>query len=212
MSFATRLRHGDFITGNNPQFPPFQWRNALHGHLEVGLVICLLGIPTGRRVLQVGCGSGIALPHLSRLCSPRVMADRGMYRVSCRGMAGDLQVGLGFRPGFGQQPYPAPEPAPVQQPPQPGNAVPDYADGPSRLLPATAVSGRQRPGRRSQAAGGQPPVISVFHPGPVGQGQQRRHRQHEPMPRNPRRVSPAGLLPLPTQALDRPPVVAEGRL
>ena len=130
-------------------------------------------------------------------------ADRGMYRVSCRGMAGDLQVGLGFRPGFGQQPYPAPEPAPVQQPPQPGNAVPDYADGPSRLLPATAVSGRQRPGRRSQAAGGQPPVIGVFHPGPVGQGQQRRHRQHEPMPRNPRRVSPAGLLPLPTQALDR---------
>ena len=126
-----------------------------------------------------------------------------MYRVSCRGMAGDLQVGFGFRPGFGQQPYPAPEPAPVQQPPQPGNAVPDDADGPSRLLPATAVSGRQRLGRRSQAAGGQPPVIGVFHPGPVGQGQQRRHRQHEPMPRNPRRVSPPRPLPLPSGTLDR---------
>ena len=37
-------------------------------------------------------------------------------------------------------------------------------------------------------------------------------RQHEPMPRNPRRVSPTGLLPLPTQALERPPVEAEGRL
>ena len=73
---------------------------------------------------------------------------------SCRGMAGDLQVGLGFGPGFGQQPYPAPEPSPVRQSPQPGDAVPDYADGPSRLLPATAVRGRQRLGRRSQAARG----------------------------------------------------------
>ena len=32
------------------------------------------------------------------------------------------------------------------------------------------------------------------------------------MPRNPRRISPTGLLPLPTQALDGPPVGAEGRL
>ena len=123
---------------------------------------------------------------------------------SCRSMAGDLQVGLGFRPGFGQQPDPAPGLAPVQQPPQPGDAVTDYADGPSRLLPATAVSGRQRLGRRSQAARGEPPVIGVFHSGPIGRGQQSRNRQHEPMPRNPRRVSPAGLLPLPTQALDLP--------
>ena len=123
---------------------------------------------------------------------------------SRRGMAGDLQVGLGFRPGFGQRPYPAPEPAPVQQSPQPGDAVTDYADGPSRLLPAAAVSGRERPGRRSRAAGGHPPVIGVFHPGPIGQGQQRRRRQHEPVPRNPRRISPPGLLPLPTQVLDRP--------
>ena len=61
-------------------------------------------------------------------------ADRGLYGVLWRGMASDLQVGLGFRPGFGQQPYPAPEPAPVLQPPQPVNAVPDYADDPSRLL------------------------------------------------------------------------------
>ena len=73
MNFAERLSNGDFITLNNPQLLPFQWRNALHGHLEVGLVVCLLGIPTGKRVLQVGCGSGIALPHLSRLCSPQVI-------------------------------------------------------------------------------------------------------------------------------------------
>ena len=61
------------MTGNNPQLLPFQWRNALHGHLEVGVVVRLLGIPTVKRVLQVGCGSGIALPHLSRLCRPQVI-------------------------------------------------------------------------------------------------------------------------------------------
>ena len=69
------------------------------------------------------------------------------------------------------------------------------------LIPATAVSGRQRPGRRSQAAGGQPC-----------------HRRLPPWSRRPGSasppttrtnaaksapVSPAGLLPLPTQALDR---------
>ena len=73
MNLAARLRHGDFPSGNSLQLPPFQWRNALHGHLKVGLVVRMLDMPTGKRVLQVGCGSGIALPHLSRLRRPRVM-------------------------------------------------------------------------------------------------------------------------------------------
>ena len=131
---------------------------------------------------------------------------------SCRGMVGDLQVELGFRPGFGQQPDPAPEPAPEQQPPQPVNAVADCADGPARPAPTAVVSGRQVFRRRSQVAGSNPPVIGVFHPGPIGQGQQRRHRQHQPMPRNPRRVGSTGLIPFPSQALEGPPVVAGGRL
>ncbi len=127
----------------------------------------------------------------------------GVCKVLSRGrMAGDLQVGLGFRPRFGQQPYPAPEPAPVQQPPEPGDTVPDYPYGSYRLLWATAVSGRQSPGRRSQAAGGHPPVIGVFHPGAIGQGQQRRHRQHQQMPGDASWAGPAGLLPLPAQALE----------
>ena len=67
---------------------------------------------------------------------------------SCRGMAGDLQVGLGFRPGFGQQPYPALEPAPVRQSPQPGDTVdltrigmgfPDFA--PAAPLHGLSASG-----------------------------------------------------------------------
>ena len=42
-------------------------------------------------------------------------------------MVGYFQVGLGFRPGFGQQPDAAPEAAPEQQPPQPVDAVADDA-------------------------------------------------------------------------------------
>ena len=65
-------------------------------------------------------------------------------------MVGDFQVGLGFRPGFGQQPDAAPEAAPEQQPPQPVDAVADYADGPyrpaqgSRRLGAGALGGVRR--------------------------------------------------------------------
>ena len=88
---------------------------------------------------------------------------------SCWGMVGDLQVGFGFRPGFGQQPDPAPEAAPEQQPPQPVNAVADYDDGSSRPVPRAAVLGRQRPriqygagfGRRPQAARRNPPLVGV---------------------------------------------------
>ena len=77
------------------------------------------------------------------------LPDRGMYGVLWRDKSGYLQVGLGFRPRFGQQLDPAPEPSPVQRAPEPGDAMADYADGPSRLLRAAAMSGRQRPGRRA---------------------------------------------------------------
>ena len=95
---------------------------------------------------------------------------------SCRGMAGDLQVGFGFRPGFGQQPDPAPEPALVQQSSQPDDAVPDYADGPARPAPTAVVSGRQVFRRRSQVGWGNPPVIGVFHPPVVAGGRLWSHR------------------------------------
>ena len=72
MNFAQR-RHGEnVLTRPNPNPNPLslQCRNALHGQLEMGLLFSLLDIPTGKRVLQVGCGSGVALPYLSRLSQP----------------------------------------------------------------------------------------------------------------------------------------------
>ena len=95
-----------------------------------------------------------------------------------RGMASNLQVGLGFRPGLRQQPDPAPEAAPEQQPPQPVNAVADDADGPYRPAPGVAAPGSRRSriqygagfGRRAQVAWSNPAVMGVFHPPVVAGG------------------------------------------
>ena len=78
--------------------------------------------------------------------------------LSRRYMAGAPQVGLGFRPGFGQQPDPVPE-ASFEQ--QPADAVSDYADLPFRLLPTAVMLSRQCPGRRPQIAW----VLGVLLPG-----------------------------------------------
>ena len=135
--------------------------------------------------------------------SPGTSADKGMYRVSCGGVIGDLEVGFGFRPRLRQQPHPAPEPSLTHQLVQPVDAVPDYADGPPRPAPTAAMRGRQRFGRCSKTAWGGLTVKGIFDPGPIRQSQHSRHRQHQPMPGNPRRVSPPRPLPLPSGALDR---------
>ena len=127
-------------------------------------------------------------------------------------VAGDFQVGLVFGPGFGQQPDPVPEPALVHQTAQPIDAAPEYADLPFRLLPTVAMLGSKRLGRRPQVAWGDPAVMGVFRPGAVGQGQERRHRKHQPVAGDAGGVGPSGLVPLPAHALDGPPVVAGGRL
>ena len=67
-------------------------------------------------------------------------------------MASNLQVELGFRPGFGQQPDAAPEAALEQQAPEPVDAVADHADGARRTATGVTVIGSQRFGRCPQAA------------------------------------------------------------
>jgi SAM-dependent methyltransferase len=51
-------------------FPDVSRRNAWQEHLEVPLMVRALGLPRGGRVLEVGCGRGIALPVLARELQP----------------------------------------------------------------------------------------------------------------------------------------------
>jgi ubiquinone/menaquinone biosynthesis C-methylase UbiE len=52
-------------------FPNDQGKNNRQVQLEIPAVVRAMGLPTGARILEVGCGRGIALPALDRLCSPR---------------------------------------------------------------------------------------------------------------------------------------------
>ena len=60
-----------------PEYQPFpneRGRNARQESLEVPAMVRALRLPQGVRVLEVGCGRGIALPALERLCKPTRLA------------------------------------------------------------------------------------------------------------------------------------------
>jgi ubiquinone/menaquinone biosynthesis C-methylase UbiE len=54
-------------------FPEIAFRDSLQVGIEVPLLVKLLRIPTGGRLLEVGCGSGAALVELSRRLRPSHM-------------------------------------------------------------------------------------------------------------------------------------------
>lgn len=52
-------------------FPNEEGRNSRQAQLEIPLLVRSLRLPSDARILEIGCGRGIALPVLDRLCSPR---------------------------------------------------------------------------------------------------------------------------------------------
>jgi ubiquinone/menaquinone biosynthesis C-methylase UbiE len=51
-------------------FPNEEGRNSRQSQLEIPAMVRALGIPSGARILEVGCGRGVALPVFARLCEP----------------------------------------------------------------------------------------------------------------------------------------------
>jgi ubiquinone/menaquinone biosynthesis C-methylase UbiE len=51
-------------------FPNEEGRNSRQERIEIPALVRALGLPSGSRVLEVGCGRGVALPVLAELCQP----------------------------------------------------------------------------------------------------------------------------------------------
>jgi SAM-dependent methyltransferase len=56
--------------GDYERFPNMESRNGLQAAVEVPLLVRLLRLPTGGRLLEVGCGRGVALPVLAERLAP----------------------------------------------------------------------------------------------------------------------------------------------
>ncbi|HEU4463206.1 MAG TPA: class I SAM-dependent methyltransferase, partial [Solirubrobacterales bacterium] len=66
MKTATRIDSTEYRP-----FPNEEGRNTRQAQWEIPILVRALGLPTDVRILEVGCGRGVALPVLDRLLSPR---------------------------------------------------------------------------------------------------------------------------------------------
>jgi ubiquinone/menaquinone biosynthesis C-methylase UbiE len=74
-----------------PEYRPFPneaGRNTRQSTIEIPLMVRALRLPVGGRVLEVGCGRGVAMPVLARLLAPARLAgldlDAGLLEQARR--------------------------------------------------------------------------------------------------------------------------------
>lgn len=69
-------------------FPNIEARNFNQEMVEIPLLCLLLDLPVGGRILEVGCGRGIALPPLARKLAPQSLTaidiDAGLVNEATR--------------------------------------------------------------------------------------------------------------------------------
>ncbi|MGH7527941.1 MAG: class I SAM-dependent methyltransferase [Gemmatimonadales bacterium] len=64
------MSHAASITAEYRPFPNEGGRNWRQEHIEIPLMLRALHLPRGARMLEVGCGRGVALPPLARHLAP----------------------------------------------------------------------------------------------------------------------------------------------
>jgi SAM-dependent methyltransferase len=73
-------------------FPNVAARNGLQATIEVPALVRALALPTGGRVLEIGCGRGVALPVLERLLRPALLVgldiDASLVAIAARATNG----------------------------------------------------------------------------------------------------------------------------
>jgi ubiquinone/menaquinone biosynthesis C-methylase UbiE len=94
---STLLRREPVFPEYQP-FPDASDRNWRQEYLEIPAMLALLGLPSGERVLEVGCGRGVALPVFARCLRPARLVgldnDPDLLAVARKAVAASCPIEL----------------------------------------------------------------------------------------------------------------------